>query len=41
MVITNTHTLRRLPSSLRYDKLPQSTCACSPGPVSNRIVASG
>ena len=41
MVITNTQTLRRLPSSPMYDRLPQSTWACSPGPVSNRIVASG
>ena len=41
MVITNTQARRRFPSSPMYGKLPQSTWACSPGPVSNCIVASG
>ena len=41
MVITNTQTRRCFPSVPMYDKLPQSTCACSPGAVSNHIVASG
>ena len=41
MVITNTQTCRLIPLSLMYDRLPQSTWACSPGAVSNRIVASG
>ena len=41
MVITNTQTRRLIPLSLMYDRLPQSTWACSPGAVSNRIVASG
>ena len=41
MVITNTQTRCFFPSSPMYDRLPQSTWACSPGAVSNRIVASG
>ena len=41
MVITNTQTRRCLPPALMYDRLPQSTCACSPGAVTNRIVAAG
>ena len=41
MVITNTRTRCRFPSSPAYGKLPQSTWACSPGAVSKRIVASG
>src|SRR5690606_16839816 len=37
--ITKAHTRRSLPSAVRYAKEPQSTWACSPGAVSNRIVA--